>query len=117
MVPTVQKQVRPALSGRSNTELEQVIKDRIQFAIKALNTDQPNLAALYIKRATENVQELRYKLAISKATVSTVGDLAALAGALREVFQPLVAVFSAIGDFVSAVFPAGPDDFALVGPK
>ena len=116
MVPTVQKQLRPALSGRSIDELEQVIKDRIQFALKYME-NQPNLAALYIKRATENVQELRYNLALGKPTVSTVGDLAALAGALREVFQPLVAVFSAIGDFVSAGFPADQNDFALVGPK
>ena len=125
MVLSAQKQARPALSGRSVAELEQVIKDRLRSAVHALATDQPNLASIYMKRVLEHVAELRYLLAVSR-TFRVVQDFCAdVTDALLDVLAPAVAAcetvinaFANLAQDVSrSVFETSKSDFALAAPR
>lgn len=114
MVLTAQKQVRPDFSGRSIPELELVIADRLQFAVKALATDQPNLAKLYMKRAIENIQELRYRLATGKAVRSITEFIRDLFKNIIDVFTPAVEATTRAFRMLTGAFQS---DFALAAPQ
>lgn len=114
MVPTAQKPARPALSGRSIPELEQVITDRLQFAVKALATDQPNLAKLYMKRAIENIQELRYRLATGKAVRSVLDFIRDIFANVMEALAPAIEAMGRAFRIFSEAFQS---DFALAAPQ
>jgi hypothetical protein len=100
------------------------IEQLINRAIRALNTGQPNLAALYMAKALNILEQARERAAIRAA-------LAAMAPAFKAVREAMVGIWTAMTEAVLPVFQqfsrvvmdiadavnAGQADFALAADQ
>lgn len=79
-----------------------------------MTTDQPNLAKLYMKRAIENIQELRLRLTVGKA-VRTVGEfIGDFFKSVMEAFAPAIEATCRAFRMFSEAFQ---NDFALAASQ
>lgn len=114
MVLSAQKQARPAFSGRSVQELDQLIKDRLACAVRALETGQPNLASLYMKRALEHIAERRTLLALQRLVRIVVDFCSDLADRFLDALAPAFRFFENLARSISKT---GQGDFVLAAPR
>lgn len=78
----------------------------IAAAEAALRTNQPNLAMLHMRRATEYLAEARYKSALQ-----TVLDV------MSDAFRPVIEFVRAVGEALSSSLDQTKADYALAGPS
>lgn len=92
-----------------NLTVEQLMAQIIKF----LETGQPNMAALYMKKALELLKKEKAQSDLAKAFAPLAEARSVLATAARETFAVIAAAVAPIVDMFSEYAKAFQSDFAL----